>query len=267
MLDGVVDMVLMTEPHERLKIAREAAGYSSASKAAEAIGIKSSTYRAHENNQNNLNWDAARRYGRFFKVHPMWIMDGTGEMGDEDGLEPREQDVARKEIRLAEDAPDTKVPPSPDTPIPDEITDAGISVPLLHEMAKDVPVWGTAAGSQNGAFVINAGDAIDYVRRPPGLVGKKDIYGIYVEGDSMEPRFESGDLIFINPHRPPKVSDYVVVVVQLNGADDHEAFVGRLRSRRGSSVVLDKLNPEMELPLENVRQVLKIVSNTELFGI
>lgn len=63
---------------ERLRQARIRAGYTSAAKAADALGIRASTYRAHENGQNNFDTEEAGRYARFFKCDVGWLLIGEG---------------------------------------------------------------------------------------------------------------------------------------------------------------------------------------------
>jgi SOS-response transcriptional repressor LexA len=58
----------------RLKAAREKAGYSSAADAARAFGWTESAYRHHENGTRGFGADAAKRYGRAFKVKPGWLL-------------------------------------------------------------------------------------------------------------------------------------------------------------------------------------------------
>lgn len=62
---------------ERLRKAREDAGYRSASAAAVYIGLSASTYRAHENGQNDFGFEDATLYARKFKVDPIWLFTGT----------------------------------------------------------------------------------------------------------------------------------------------------------------------------------------------
>lgn len=69
----------MTTLAQRLKQAREDAGYESASKAARALGVSVSTYSAHENGQNGLKVQFAAKYARKFKVTQSWLL--TGEDG------------------------------------------------------------------------------------------------------------------------------------------------------------------------------------------
>lgn len=65
-------------PSARLKQARQAAGYRSASSAAKTIGIGVSTYLAHENGQNAFNTGQANRYAKAFSVSPAWLLIGEG---------------------------------------------------------------------------------------------------------------------------------------------------------------------------------------------
>lgn len=61
---------------DRLRAAREAAGYRSARLAAAAMGIGYSTYLGHENGQNGFTADQAQRYGAAFRVDPAWLLFG-----------------------------------------------------------------------------------------------------------------------------------------------------------------------------------------------
>lgn len=69
----------MTTPAERLRQAREAAGYTTAKSAAEAMGVSVPTYIQHENGSRGLAPPRAERYGRFFRATPEWLLYGRGE--------------------------------------------------------------------------------------------------------------------------------------------------------------------------------------------
>lgn len=62
----------------RLKVARKAAGYDSASDAATALGMKYPTYAGHENGSRGLQKNLAR-YATFFRVSIDWLLTGKGE--------------------------------------------------------------------------------------------------------------------------------------------------------------------------------------------
>lgn len=59
---------------DRLRQARKDAGFDSAAEAAERFGWTPSAYRHHENGTRNYGADAAKRYGRAFKVKPAWLL-------------------------------------------------------------------------------------------------------------------------------------------------------------------------------------------------
>ena len=44
---------------------------------------------------------------------------------------------------------------------------------------------------------------IGYTPRPANLAGVRGAYAIYMVGDSMEPRYEQGWLLHVNPFKPP----------------------------------------------------------------
>lgn len=64
----------MSTKANRLKAAREKAGFSSAADAARAFGWTESAYRHHENGTRGFGADAAKKYGRAFKVKPGWLL-------------------------------------------------------------------------------------------------------------------------------------------------------------------------------------------------
>lgn len=63
---------------ERLRAVREKAGYTSAQAAAEAFGWGVAGYRHHENGTRGFGPDAAKKYGRAFKVKPGWLLGMEG---------------------------------------------------------------------------------------------------------------------------------------------------------------------------------------------
>ncbi|MGO6998993.1 XRE family transcriptional regulator [Rhizobium leguminosarum] len=135
-------------------------------------------------------------------------------------------------------------------------------------LPKDVPVLGTAAGSHlRGAFQIEGG-VVDYVRRPPALAGTKDIYALYVEGTSMEPQYAPGDLVYIHPHKPPRVGDAVIVQARSGEHGAIEATIGIYRRQTAEDLTLGKHNPaaEVKIPRRLITVIHKVLTLNELFG-
>lgn len=61
---------------ERLREARQASGFGSASSAAKAHGWGVSTYIAHENGQNEYGPERAEIYAKAFKTSAEWLLFG-----------------------------------------------------------------------------------------------------------------------------------------------------------------------------------------------
>lgn len=59
---------------ERLREARIKAGFESAAEAAQRFGWPEAGYRHHENGIRGFGPDAARKYGRAFRVKPGWLL-------------------------------------------------------------------------------------------------------------------------------------------------------------------------------------------------
>lgn len=63
----------------RLKNARILAGFTSATAAADALGVSASTYRAHENGQNDFGPEEAAHYARKFNTTAAFLLTGDGD--------------------------------------------------------------------------------------------------------------------------------------------------------------------------------------------
>lgn len=155
----------------------------------------------------------------------------------------------------------------------------------LLKLGKDVAVLGTGMGSnmqfdEDGIskivemMEIDENDVIDFVRRPPGVAGRKDIYAIYHTGISMQPRFFPGGLSFIETRREPNIGD--AVLIQVSRGDGHDGservfsvLVKTLIRRTADYIELEQYNPPMtfRLPVKSVHRMHRIMENTDLYGI
>jgi transcriptional regulator with XRE-family HTH domain len=66
----------MTDIPNRLRTAREKAGFSSAAEAASRFGWNYPTYAGHENGHRGIKADVLRIYARAFKVDVGWLVGG-----------------------------------------------------------------------------------------------------------------------------------------------------------------------------------------------
>lgn len=130
-----------------------------------------------------------------------------------------------------------------------------------RETEEDLPVLGAAVGGEEGVFVFN-GQILAKVGRPAKLRNVPDAYAVYMRGSSMEPKYTDGQLLYVDPHKPVRAGDYVVVEFT-----DHRAFVKQFVRRDGRQLVLLQFSPEREelfFDLATVRHYHKIVHTDEL---
>lgn len=141
-------------------------------------------------------------------------------------------------------------------------------VKLPNSRVNDVPLIGTSAAGRDGDFSIN-GQVIEYVARGPGLMTKKAVYALYVQGESMVPWKEPGDRIYVDPHMPVRNRDYVVIELHpIKDGDPKPAYVKRLIAKTGKKIRLQQYNPakEIEFDLERVATCHHVLTEAEILG-
>src|SRR5262245_23163469 len=59
-------------------------------------------------------------------------------------------------------------------------------------------VFASAQGGTEGAMLLS-NEPVSWIPRDPRLEGIQEAYGCFVSGDSMEPAYERGNLLLVNP--------------------------------------------------------------------
>lgn len=223
---------------ERFIQARERSGLSQAA-LAERVGMQQSSIGSIEIGRS-ARPGKLRELARAMMVSEDWLLG--------------ESDQALPEAVEGESAPPNR--PAPNASFP----------PTYQPFPeKSVPLLGQTAAGPNSRFILN-GQRVRDVFCPPELAGVEGAYAVQVFGYSMEPKFEPGEVVWINPHAPVRKNDYVVVQV----ADDDEAqelssYIKQFVSRSGGILRLRQFNPDegeteiIEFPTELVMSVHKIV--------
>lgn len=177
---------------------------------------------------------------------------------------------AALDVELKEAAPSAEPPrasPKSNVVLPDAPDPVDTSA---FKGPRNVPVYGTGSGGNGGDFSFN-GDLIDHVPRPPGIANRKDIYAIYLVGDSIDPAYEDGTTIYVDPHRRPQPRDYVVVELRSEReGEPGPAFVKRLVARGAGKLKLEQHNPPGPLdPIDEseVVRVHRVIPWLELIGV
>lgn len=143
-------------------------------------------------------------------------------------------------------------------------------LPRLGSMSKDVPVYGTAQGGEGDADFEMNGQIVDWVRRPPRIAGRRDVFALYLQGRSMWPWRDSGQLVYVERARAPKPLDFVVVEMKPREPDDvRPALVKRLISITPTKVNLEQFNPAkpIEIDSRKILRMYRVMDWDELLGV
>lgn len=159
--------------------------------------------------------------------------------------------------------PGMDITPTPDSRHPP-------ALPQRHEMPRDVPVFGTAMGANGeGAFTINLTGQVDTVRRGPGIANSRGVFAIYVEGESMVPRFQPGELVYLDKHRPIRIGDDVVLVVASpRTGDEPRSYLKRLVRRTADRWICEQFNPPktVEFEVAALKDKFRVLTLNEVMG-
>jgi phage repressor protein C with HTH and peptisase S24 domain len=126
------------------------------------------------------------------------------------------------------------------------------SVPRAADM---IPIRSGGRGGNDQEMFLEDGP-IGYTPRPANLGRVRAAYAIYMVGDSMEPRYEQGWLLHVNPFKPPTRGRDVVVYKQ-----GQIVLIKQFVGWEGDTLVLRQLNPPdtLRIPRAEVRECHLVV--------
>jgi phage repressor protein C with HTH and peptisase S24 domain len=122
-----------------------------------------------------------------------------------------------------------------------------------------IPVRSAARGGGEQQMFLDDGP-IDYIPRPHSLQHVRDAYSTYMVGDSMAPRFRPGQLLHVNPYKPPQPGTGVVVRTR-----DDAMLIKEFVRRSDTTLYLKQYNPaaELDFPLAEIREIHIVVGLDE----
>jgi phage repressor protein C with HTH and peptisase S24 domain len=154
------------------------------------------------------------------------------------------------------------LPVRPETPEPP--SEAGPALrpepaPMPADPLDLIPVRSAARGGSEQEMFLQDGP-IDFILRPQALLRVRDAYTIYMVGESMFPRYRQGQLLHVNPHKPPQPGAGVVVT-KTNDA----VLIKEFRRVSGGTLHLHQYNPDgpLEVPLAAIRDLHTVVGLNE----
>ena len=167
----------------------------------------------------------------------------------------------------------TKIERLSGLPVPTVLTKGGPALPgreprvvethALHVPSNRhdlIPVRSAGRGGEEQEMFLSD-RPVDYVPRPYVLERVKEAYAIYMVGDSMSPRYEPGFMLYINPFKPPRPGNGVVVY-----KTNDSLLVKRFKATTVDTLIVEQLNPpeELQIPRREVAHVHLIVHVDEV---
>lgn len=223
---------------DKLRIARDKAGLSQAD-VARQLGIASSAVSQWETGDTEPAKKRLPLLAQIFGVSINYFLESTQPV----------QEASGTEVTEAASVPENLPPES--------------------QMPRDVPIYGVAAANEeDGAFNMEA-EIVDYGRRPPAMATARDLYGLFVASDSMEPVYRRGDLIYVRRRLPPRPGDDVIVQIAPERDGEQPAcFVKRLKRRTADRIIVEQFNPpkDIQFPVNKVIAVHRVLTLGEVLG-
>lgn len=242
-IENPISLVAMQTYGERVRAAREHAGLSQAQLGKAIGGLKQPSVLAIEKRGTKSKYTL--EIARITGVRAQWLESGEGPM------------VAARDQQ----------PKPPAVDIQERLTDPELNI---QQWRRDVRVLGLASCGEDGLFELN-GQILDLVPRPPRLVGVKNAYALYVDGESMVPWRKPGQLVYVHPDMPPHIGDYVVVEMHPDkkGETVRRAYIKLLVRRTAEKLVLEQYRPaeQISLPMKRVLAIHRVMDWSELLGI
>lgn len=231
----LVHMAEISQAARRLKALREETGLSMRT-VADALGWTLTRYQHYED-----------RYKRAYL--PVELARDLAELFGRHGVDPR------LVLELAGFHPPARTQPAARP----QFGDAAAAAPVPHPAARDLPVMGAVKGGSEG-FYFNEGEPKEFVSRPSGLDGVANAFALYVDGDSMEPRYFAGEVLYVNPNRPITRNCFVAVELQ-----DGQGMIKQFLRRSDDQLVLRQFNPpkDLRLPSREVKRIYRITGASE----
>jgi phage repressor protein C with HTH and peptisase S24 domain len=145
----------------------------------------------------------------------------------------------------------------------ERVTDLG----TIDTGPRDVPLLGMTVGGDDGDFSLN-GEIAGFVRRPPGIANMRKVFALTVTSESMVPRYEPHELIYVGGN-PPVAGDHIVIeMFPEKNETVGKSFIKRLDGRTKDQYLCSQYNPPKQLTFDRyaVKQIWRVIPLRELMG-
>ena len=236
------------------------AGLEGPADLAKVTGLNRVTLGAYMRGDRAASLEACIIMAKALSVDPYWLHSGTKQTILRGGQRStKHEDYTPPKFSL-------NTEPNADLPKNDTETishNTQISIDSVKNMAtvRSIPLYSAALAGADGSISIGA-SVLEYIEAPAAVAAVPDAYAVRVVGESMEPRYQAGETVYVHPRMPVKKNDYVLVQITEDGNDGAvQGYIKRFISIDDKRLIVEQLNPDKELvfPKSRVKSVHRIV--------
>lgn len=125
------------------------------------------------------------------------------------------------------------------------------------------PVYASAHGG-DGEQILAPGEVVEWRAPPQRWDSVKGLYGFYVVGDSMEPRINAGEMVWIHPHRKPAPGQEAVFIRRAGVAGETPIMVKLYVRATSAFWVVKQFNPSKEFQLRRDEWDCQLIVDIDL---
>lgn len=108
---------------------------------------------------------------------------------------------------------------------------------------KNMPVFGKLRAGFDGYEML--ADPIDWIEPPEYMINRDGCFAMLVVGDSMRKAVPSGSMVFVDPYKPYKPGNLVMIVTK-----DNLGYIKRFISKNNKEWIFEQDQPEGEFVLD-----------------
>jgi len=206
----------------RLKELARAAGYPDLAKFARAAGVEPQTANKHAL-RDRIPVKTAELYiatARATGADLQWLLTGHG-------TPPRTLSALPRSPRGVQNRPIDRVTDRPQVVFTGEEISRVAQAGYLKEIP--LPVRETLEASGGGSWMLTE-RIIDEVARPSFLAPATEAYAFYLKSEDMDPRFQRGDRLLVNPSLPVVIDHDYLFLGAKDASGSQRGLVRRLLS-------------------------------------
>ena len=216
---------------QRIKIAREKSGLSQM-QLGKAVGRSQSTVAEWETGGTDPRRNIVEKIAETLNVEVTWL-----------------------EFGVAEEDPAPYMPAANARP--------AFSSNDQRDGTKLGPIYASAQGG-DGEQTIATGEIVEHRPKPQRWASVKGLYGFYVVGDSMAPRINAGEMVWVHPHRKPAPGQEAVFIKKTDNGGDTLVMVKVFQAQTAGKWIIRQHNPKKEFELKKTEWECQLIVDIDL---